>query len=234
MNTVITSEKAALDHAVAEFFGAAFDSLGSWQYELGEAIASNRTPGHLTPARLDALVEPLAEITLDQAEIPVYGAGFIVAVHLLGTGQGHLSWWQGHQRSKLALASHSKDQIDYSRLEWYRVPLETGKRHISGPFVDYLCSDEYTLTVSLPLFIQNDGESEFVGVSALDILAEDVERFLAPHLAVFGQRTTLVNRVGRVVVSSDPRYVAGDMFDMTEAVDSSHLDGFPLTLVTTG
>jgi hypothetical protein len=31
---------------------------------------------------------------------------------------------------------------DYTMLEWWRMPERTGHRHIMGPYVNYLCTDD--------------------------------------------------------------------------------------------
>ncbi len=35
-------------------------------------------------------------------------------------------------------------------------PERTGTRHLTGPYVDYLCTDDYTVTVTTPVTL--DGE----------------------------------------------------------------------------
>ena len=58
-----------------------------------------------------------------------------------------------YKRQLLASSTFGPGQaaIDLHRLEWYRVPAATLERHIAGPFVDYLCSNEITLTASIPV-----------------------------------------------------------------------------------
>jgi hypothetical protein len=84
--------------------------------------------------------------------------------------------------------------------------MSTGLPHVAGPYVDYLCSDEYTITITVPVVI----EETPLGVAALDLLVSEVERELTPRFTALGQQVTLVNGVGRVVVSTDPRCAAGD------------------------
>ena len=173
-----------------------------------EEIAALVADGTGNRAGLDAVVEPYALRTLALQAVPVHGAGFIAAVDLLADARSHLAWWQGEDRRRLVLASQSvnKEHIDYSELEWYRVPMSTGLPHVAGPYVDYLCSDEYTITITVPVVI----EETPLGVAALDLLVSEVERELTPRFTALGQQVTLVNGVGRVVVSTDPRCAAGD------------------------
>ena len=72
--------------------------------------------------------------------------------------------------------------IDLERLEWFRVPAATGERHVAGPFVDCLCSNEVTLTASMPVFM----DDAFVGVACADVLAADLEAEMLPLISRLG------------------------------------------------
>src|SRR5690606_19467320 len=98
--------------------------------------------------------------------------------------------------------------IDLERLEWYRVPRKTGRGHVAGPFVDYLCSNEITLTSTLPVLV-ND---EFYGVACADVLVSTIEELLLPTIDD-AQGAALVNVNGRVVVSTDPDLDTGDRYE---------------------
>ncbi|MEJ1091799.1 cache domain-containing protein [Microbacterium istanbulense] len=207
MSTTTTAPASAA-RIVTDYFGSPIRTLLEWVGPFAAQVAEVQQTGALTRARLDALVEPHALRTLDLPDAPVYGAGFIAAIDLLADAHSHLAWWQGDDRRQLVLASQSvnKEHIDYSELEWYRVPMSTGIPHVAGPYVDYLCSDEYTITVAVPATV--DGTR--IGVAGLDLLVSEVERELTPRFAELGQQVTLVNGVGRVVVSTDPRTATGD------------------------
>lgn len=207
MSTTTTAPARAA-RIVTDYFGSPIRTLLEWVGPFATQVAEVQQTGALTRARLDALVEPHALRTLDLPDAPVYGAGFIAAIDLLADAHSHLAWWQGDDRRQLVLASQSvnKEHIDYSELEWYRVPMSTGIPHVAGPYVDYLCSDEYTITVAVPATV--DGTR--IGVAGLDLLVSEVERELTPRFAELGQQVTLVNGVGRVVVSTDPRTATGD------------------------
>ncbi|WP_309065228.1 cache domain-containing protein [Microbacterium sp.] len=206
--TTPTTAPADAAEIVQDYFGSPIRMLLSWVDPFAEQLASALRAGPLTRAKVDALVEPYALQTLDLEEAPVYGAGFIAAIDLLSDAHSHLAWWQGADRRQLVLAAQSvnKEHIDYSELEWYRVPMSTGAPHVAGPYVDYLCSDEYTITIAVPAVV--DGTA--MGVAGLDLLVSDVERELTPRFAALGHQVTLVNGVGRVVVSTDPRCATGD------------------------
>lgn len=203
---------------VTEYFGRAIDSLASWTGVFADDLRRARAAGPVTTDVLDELVEPYARRTFDELDLPVYGAGFIAALDSLADARSHLAWWQGADRAKLVLASQSvnKEHIDYSELEWYRVPQATGYPHVAGPYVDYLCSDEYTITIAAPVAL----DGEFVGVAGLDLLIDQVERDLLPRLRGFGDDLSIVNGVGRVLLSTSARRETGD------SIRGAALEGF--------
>lgn len=203
--TTATREAATI---VEEYFGGPIRALLSWADPLATRIAGAQAHGPLTGNRLDALVKQYALQTLALESAPVYGAGFIAAIDLLADARSHLAWWQGEERRQLVLASQpvGKEHIDYSELEWYRVPMSSGEPHVAGPYVDYLCSDEYTITIAVPVRVAGAP----IGVAGLDLLVVEVEQDLMPRFAALGHRVTLVNGVGRVIVSTDPRCATGD------------------------
>ena len=210
-NAVSAGSPAVLGRAAAiveEYFSAPRRSLLDWVGPFAEQVTEAKRSGPLTSARIDALVEPHALSTLSLTDAPIYGAGFIAAIDLPSDARSHLAWWQGEERRHLVLAAQSlnKENIDYSALEWYRIPMATGRPHFAGPYVDYLCSDEYTITIAAPAEI--DGER--IGVAGLDMLVSAVERDLLPRFATLGHPVTVSNGIGRVVVSTDPRCATGD------------------------
>ncbi|GAA1126803.1 MULTISPECIES: cache domain-containing protein [Microbacterium] len=205
--TETTAVEAAAE-IVRGYFSEPIRALRAWAPRFAAQVADVRATSPLTSARIDALVEPHALASLELPGVPVYGAGFIAAIDLLADARSHLAWWQGADRRQLVLASQTvnKEDIDYSALEWYRVPMTTGESHVAGPYVDYLCSDEYTITIAVPADI--DGER--IGVAGLDLLVAAVEKELTPRFMALGHQVTLTNGVGRVVVSTDPRCATGD------------------------
>ncbi|WP_430592272.1 cache domain-containing protein [Humidisolicoccus flavus] len=216
---------------VCDYFGQAFTLLDELTPRISHNIRVASSVAPLTAARLDILIEPFAKEALNFTGIKLHGAGFIAAIDFLTDAQSHLAWWQGPQHSKLVLASQSvnKEHIDYSGLEWYRVPATTGAIHVAGPYVDYLCSDEYTVTVAAPV-IQ---ESRFIGVTAIDVLVDTVEGSLVEPMAAIANNLTLINGVGRVVLSTDPEQATGMAIrghDL-ERFDRTDCNGFDLAVL---
>lgn len=205
---VIDTAASRAADIVSGYFREPIRTLESMTDPIAAALAVPVGRKALTAGKLDGLIAPFGARLLDMPEVPVYGAGFIAAHDLLSDARSHLSWWQGTDRRQLVLAAQSvnKERIDYSELEWFRVPLASGGAHVAGPYVDYLCSDEYTITIAAPVSV----DGVFAGVAAFDILIEDAERELMALFDELDVDVTIVNGVGRVVSSTDPRRATGD------------------------
>ena len=209
-----------------EFVDGVFAPLEEWRPRLQEQLAERLSHGMLTGAQLTALIEPEAHAVLESTDRPLYGAGFCATDAIVSEGNP-LAWWQGPERSLLASSTFGPGQaaIDLQRLEWFRVPAETLQGHIAGPFVDYLCSNEITLTASIPVLL----DDKFVGVLCADVLVASLEDLLLPLLSKL-EGAAFVNSNGRVVVSANPGYETGDRFvGGSDVVRSTR---FPFELVS--
>lgn len=209
----------AIATEIDAFFARIFEVLAGWQPRLRAGLEERIRQGDLTSAALDALIERDAHAAIDDPSLPVYGAGFIAASGVVVDDGNPLAWWQGPRKARLVGrggvgSTSGVDFIEYRRLEWYRIPQLTGRRHVAGPYVDYLCSTEINITIAHPMVI----EGRFVGVSCIDVLAEALEQVLLPHLEAASHPVSVLNPDGRIVVSSDPSRATGDlMADLEQA-----------------
>jgi hypothetical protein len=158
-----------------------------------------------------AALEALAAEALAHRDRLVVGAGFVVEPGALA-GVGHwLEWWTADDGTAQRLAVESDPDApgfrDYTRLPWFDVPRRTGRRHVTGPYVDYLCTDEYTLTFTAPVVV----DGRFVGVAGADVFARTVELTLGSLLDDVRQPTAIVNAQGRVVAGNEGAPVTGDL-----------------------
>ena len=159
--------------------------------------------GALRPAVLDLLAAH---------EALAVGAGFVPAPAALADRPRWLEWWtvgSGAEPSRLVLDAvpGGGASFDYTDQPWFSVPADTGRRHLTGPYVDYFCTDDYTLTLTVP--VQHDGA--FLGVVGVDLFVGNLERWVLPRLRALGRPAALVNAQGRVVVSTSAREVAGSL-----------------------
>lgn len=202
---------SALDSVIAvidEFFDGVFAPLEEWRPRLAAQVEQATASGPLTGGQLATLIESDADRILDDARLPLYGVGYCAAEHIVASGNP-LAWWQGPDRALLASSTFGPGQaaIDLGRLEWFRVPQSTGDPHVAGPFVDYLCSNEITVTSSLPVELSG----VFSGVICADVLVSELECIVMPSLASIPD-AVLVNTSGRVAVSTAPDIETGDRF----------------------
>ena len=117
---------------------------------------------------------------------------------------------------------------DYEPLEWYDVPRRTGQRHITGPYVDNVCTDDYTLTLTQPVL--HDGG--FAGVAGADLGVRTVEKVLLPALRALAAPTAVVNADGRTLVSNTGALMCGDLLGTTPVVSRAQVGDLPLSIAT--
>ena len=170
------------------------------------------------PRRSTLAIERTCLALLASTDPPLAGAGVVVAPYVLIDEPYWLEWWLAGPDDDPASATRlaadvNPDSVtfrDYTSLAWFEEPRRTGERGITGPYVDYLCTDQYTLTFTAPL---TDGD-RFLGVAGVDVLA----RWFEQHLFVLvdqrgelDEACVVVNRSGRVVACPSGTWVTGDL-----------------------
>lgn len=188
--------------------------LAAWAADAGAALAA--MSGKVTGTAVDKLIRPVVEELVQQPGGYAAGAGFIANAGLLGPERSYIAWWQGPDLEHVdALANFSPNSISrYVKAEWFRIPVETGQAHVTGPYVDFLCTDEYVLTFTHPVFTRPDGP--VAGIVGIDVTVQRLERGAMPALRRIGGRATLANADGRAVVSAAPDIDAGDLISPDE------------------
>ncbi len=212
----VTVEECA--QTVAHTLEPVLGSIEEWRGRVAGFVAAAN--GVLSRERLDAFIDGLVLPQLSRDGIAI-GAGFVAAPDFLSDAAWHLAWWLGtgntfglggdgpSVRRLEAIEDPSAESFrDYTSLEWWRVPVATGVPHITGPYVDYLCTDDYTLTLTVPVSFAG----AVVGVVGADIYVHKLERILLPALRAIGLPTTLVNASGRIIVSTDPHRPTGSLY----------------------
>ena len=81
---------------------------------------------------------------------------------------------------------------------------------MTGPYVDYLCTDDYTLTFTEAVRRQ---DGSFAGVAGVDVRILAVEQRFLAELRGSGRVLVLVNELGRVALSTTARMLSGDLVD---------------------
>jgi len=212
MNPTAVNDRATLSPLdIAERVAATIDDLfatiDDWRDLLQARLDADAAPTALT---LDPVVEACAVPAL-RADGLITGAGFVAAPGLLSDAHWHLAWWLGGDGGIRRLATiddPSNDQFrDYTTLEWWRLPARTGARHVTGPYVDYVCTDDYTVTITTPVVVGG----RQLGVVGTDVLVDRLERELQPLLRASAESIVIVNASGRIVTATDARREPGSM-----------------------
>jgi DNA-binding FadR family transcriptional regulator len=144
----------------------------------------------------------IAGILDDFSDLAV-GAGVVPAPGVLDDAPYWLEWWWrepgGAVRPlRVNLEPDEPDFFDYPHNEWFAAPVSSRAPHVAGPYVDYVCTNEYTFTLSVPV---HDGD-RVLGVVATDILCDRVEQLVMPILCAEAVPAVLVNADGRVIAAT--------------------------------
>ncbi|MFF4799487.1 cache domain-containing protein [Streptomyces sp. NPDC001351] len=197
--------------AVRSALESVFDAVAATRTDTAELLARAAAEGR-RPATVDlAALRPGLHLRLACNEL-VSGVGFVAAPGLLTDVPAWLEWWQsgsdGDVRPLLLdLDPEQSAYADYTHWDWFALPRDTGERAVAGPYVDYLCSDEYSLTLSAPV----EMEGRFAGVAAADVYLRHFEAAVLPMLRRLPGPAHLVNARGRVTASADPAHLAGSL-----------------------
>lgn len=222
---------------IADVLGA-LSGLADEAFALADAIEGAAADGLRTDRALSGLsgVEPLVRSAIGAAGSRVQGAGFVPAIGLLEPERWWLEWFVREDDGRVGRLEVQRDPTaigfyDYAHSPWYAVPQASHRRHITGPYVDNLCTDDYTLTFTQPLVI----DGEFLGVSGADVGVRTAERELLPILRSVTPRAAVVNADGRVLVSNTGALMCGDLVGTEPAIhERAELPGLPLAVISLG
>ncbi|WP_433255790.1 cache domain-containing protein [Streptosporangium sp. CA-135522] len=162
----------------------------------------------------------------------ISGIGFIAAPGLLADAPWYLEWWQeGASGEPVQLIRDmnpsSSAFYDYTHWEWFAGPRSGAEHTMAGPYVDFLCTDEYSLTLSVPVL----SGGEFLGVAAADVFVRRFETAVSPVLRGIEGPAFLVNASGRVVASTTAKWLAGSIFRGAPGLAARPCRKLPLSLV---
>lgn len=188
-----------------------------------EQMAELFAAGPLRSDDVRHAAQPLAlDVLTDETLV---GGGFVASPDALLDETHFLAWWQGENKEQLGDPTVTVQVTDYTRQEWFSVPRRTGRPHLTGPYIDYVCTDEFVMTTTVPVMV----DGTMVGVFGADTLAETLEGLFEPVFRDSG--CTLVNDHGRVVLSDDPEVFAGRLIDDAGFTHRARCAGVPLVVV---
>ena len=200
---------------IAATIDPVFAVIEEWRNRVEQALGADDDP---RAATFDPLVADLVARELERPGTLITGAGFVAAPGFLPDAPWHLAWWLsgaspfrveqtgGGLRRLDAVSDPDAEAFrDYTTLEWWRVPARTGRRHLTGPYVDYLCTDDYTVTITSPVVV----DREMAGLVGADVYVARLEQALLPVLRAADRTCTIVNASGRIVASTDTHRATG-------------------------
>jgi hypothetical protein len=218
---------AGIAERVAATIDPVFAVIDDWRAQVERRLADDPEP---RAAAFDPVVAELVAGELERPGTLITGAGFVAAPGFLDDAPWHLAWWLsgaspfrieqtgGGLRRLDAVSDPDAEAFrDYTTLEWWRVPARTGRRHLTGPYVDYLCTDDYTVTITTPVTVGG----EMAGLVGADVYVARLEQALLPVLREADRTCTIVNASGRIVASTDTHRATGALL---------RLDGLAETL----
>ncbi|GAB3705482.1 cache domain-containing protein [Nocardiopsis oceani] len=191
---------------IAEIIEDVFTPLESLRQDL---VTCHRSADQQLTCKDLASIRPRVVSWLSSQDL-VIGAGAIIAPGLLADQPRRLEWWSGRPDPDFLdvdLNPERLDFYDYACAEWFREPRTTGRRHITGPHVDFGGTDSYILTFTLPVYSQES----FLGVVGADILAAHLESRLLPVLISLDYEVVLLNAEHRVITSNTPHRPSGTL-----------------------
>ncbi|HEX8006704.1 MAG TPA: GntR family transcriptional regulator, partial [Trebonia sp.] len=140
------------------------------------------------------------------------GTGVITAPGVLADAPLWLEWWWTTpagtaEQLRVNLDPAAPDFYDYTMAAWYAGAERAGdgEPQVTGPYLDYFCTGEYTITLSVPVRLGG----RFLGVAAADVLVPSLERQVMPGLLETGRPVALTSPDGRVIAATSPRWPSG-------------------------
>ncbi|MEV6090849.1 hypothetical protein OG986_28225 [Streptomyces cellulosae] len=209
----ILDEVTAADVAacVRDTLEGVFDAVSETGTDAAALLASVTESGRRPLTGDLAALRPGLHTRLTRLDL-VSGAGFVAAPGLLADVSAWLEWWQigagGAVRPLvLDLDPEHSAYSDYTHWDWFTLARDTGRRAVAGPYVDYLCSKEYSLTLSVPVAVGG----RFTGVAAADVYLSHFEAAVMPVMQKLPGSAFLVNARGRVAASACADHLAGSL-----------------------
>ncbi|GAA1517506.1 hypothetical protein BJ978_000558 [Agromyces terreus] len=226
--------------AVGEVFAGVFDQLVAWRAPVEHVIGA---APETRPAEIDQVVASLVLPRLTEADPMLVGAGFIADGEIVRGRDVHFAWWLGPldanpvlgsttepTRLDLTTRGYTEYLRDFRALEWYRIPATTRHAHVTGPYVDHLCTCDYILTLTMPVHAADASDSEraaaprMVGVIGADVSVRRLERELLGAFLEVEAPLALVNEEGRVVLSTEPALQVGQLVPVPRASEETGAD----------
>jgi hypothetical protein len=208
--------RSAMRHAsqsVDSHIDAVFAMVDRVRDEVVHLVNVARLGGRAPMAADLRPLEPSLRSTLADSSRPrLAGLGYIAGVDILADQARCLEWVRRADGGSLAKLEPDLDPesfgfYDFTAADWFLEPLTNRERSVVGPYVDFAGTDEYVVTLTVPI----ESEGTVLGVAGADLRPGDIADAVIPALYAIGVDAVLVNADGRVVVSTSSRWQVGSL-----------------------
>jgi hypothetical protein len=184
-----------------------FGVLENLGRKLADIAAAARGP--LQRDRLGKLRPSIFDLLASHQDLAA-GAGVILAPGVLADAPLWLEWWWvtaagSPEQLRVNLDPAAPDFFDYTTAAWYTAADRLGTPQVTGPYVDYFCTGEYTITLSVPV----RAGGRLLGVAAADVLVSHLEGQVLPALLRTGHPIALTSPDGRVIAATTASLMPG-------------------------
>lgn len=180
-----------------------------------KAVARDAAPlfdGHLDEQELRSQVS--VAILRRFGQLPPFVDAIVILAEV-GAVPEHPFWTEAWHRTESGprkddshvMNPSREDFYDYESYEFMAKPRQLLQPWAMGPYVDYGGADNYIVTIAAPILRRK----QFLGVAVADFQVADLERQLAPWLAMSEEVRLLLNWENRVIVSNSSTFSAGDL-----------------------
>ena len=203
------SRLGEVGESLERLFGV-LDNLGRMLADLAAPPGAAPDVGALQQDDLAKLRPAIFDVLASHRDLAA-GAGVITAPNVIADAPLWLEWWWTNpagstEQLRVNLDPAAPDFFDYTTAAWYTAAerLDTGGA-ATGPYVDYFCTGEYTITLSVPVRV----DGRFLGVAAADVLVPNLEGQVLPALLATGRPVALTSPDGRVIAATTADLVPG-------------------------
>ena len=136
---------------------------------------------------------------------------------------------------KVMLGNEREEFYDYFTMDWYQIPMETGRAAWTEPYYDKGGGNEMMATFSVPFYRVIDGKKVFQGVVGADVALHGLKGIVSSTRLFKSGYSFLITRNGVFVTHPDGRLaMTSSLFSVAEAKHSSLLRAIGRKMIAGG
>jgi hypothetical protein len=145
-------------------------------------------------------LDTLLRDSLERFRGSICGVTVTLAPGRLADRKLWMQWWTPGPKQLVPEFDPSRpDYYDYRTADWYRLPVDGRREHLSDPYFDEGGAEAWIVTASVPVF----DSAGVLGVTTADVDLAAVARLCGPALRSLSGPAALVSRAGVIVTSTD-------------------------------